>query len=70
MRKYTYILQTHNPDKKYIVDNIVENISFVVIVNNIARKSTLSTMLRLRARLAGSRSNTTKRVDDNCYKIN
>lgn len=26
MRKYTYILQTHNPDKKYIVDNIVENI--------------------------------------------
>lgn len=45
MRKYTYILQTHNPDKKYIVDNIVENISFVVIVNNIARKSTLSTML-------------------------
>lgn len=27
MRKYTYILQTHNPDKKYIVDNIVENIS-------------------------------------------
>ena len=67
MRKYTYILQTHNPDKKYIVDNIVENISFVVIVNNIARKSTLSTMLRLRARLAGSRSNTTKRVDDNCF---
>ena len=44
MRKYTYILQTHNPDKKYVVDNIVENI-FADIVDNIARKSTLSTML-------------------------
>ena len=44
MRKYTYILQTHNPDKKYVVDNIVENIS-ADIVDNIARKSTLSTML-------------------------
>ena len=45
MRKYTYILQTHNPDKKYVVDNIVENI-FADIDDNIARKSTLSTMLR------------------------
>ena len=41
MRKYTYILQTHNPDKKYIVDNIIKNIG-----DDVARKSTLSTMLR------------------------
>lgn len=71
MRKYTYILQTHNPDKKYVVDNIVENISCRDIFDNIARKSTLSTMLwRVQSGWC-PRCNTTKKVDaDNSYKIN
>lgn len=42
MRKYTYILQTHNPDKK---STILWRIFLADIVDNIARKSTLSTML-------------------------
>jgi len=71
MRKYTYILQTHNPDKKYVVDNIAENISYGYIVDNIARKSTLSTMLWRVQSGWYPRCNTTKKVDaDNCYKIN
>ena len=70
MRKYTYILQTHNPDKKYVVDNIVENISCGYIADNIARKSTLSTMLWRDQAGWCSRCNTTKKVDDNSYKIN
>lgn len=72
MRKYTNILQTHNPDKKYVDDNIVENISCggysyrqycrekKYIVNNVVPGPVW---------LVPPRCNTTKKVDDNSYKI-
>ena len=69
MRKYTYILQTHNPDKKYVVDNIVENISCEYCRQYCEKKYIVNNVVAGPGWLV-SRCNTTKKVDDNCYKIN
>lgn len=69
MRKYTYILQTHNPDKKYVVDNIVENISWGYCRQYCEKKYIVNNVVAGPGWLV-SRCNTTKKVDDNCYKIN
>lgn len=69
MRKYTYILQTHNPDKKYVVDNIVENISCGYCRQYCEKKYIVNNVVARPGWLV-SRCNTTKKVDDNSYKIN
>ena len=65
MRKYTYILQTHNPDKKYVVDNIVENISCGHCRQYCEKKYIVNNVVPGPVWLVPPRCNTTKKLDDN-----